>query len=119
MNPHFHDIWATPSREIVPGYHGRFVHGDQMTCAYWEIRAAAELPEHRHPHEQIVNMLQGEFELTVDGTPLHLKPGDVVVLKSNVPHSGRAITDCRILDVFHPIREDYLQVARPLKSGHD
>lgn len=111
MNHQITDIWSTPAREVVPGFFGRFVHGDNVTCAYWDIQANAELPQHQHPHEQIVNMLQGEFELTVDGVPLHLKPGDVVVLPGNVPHAGRAITDCRILDVFHPIREDYRDPA--------
>jgi quercetin dioxygenase-like cupin family protein len=53
-------------------------------------------------------MLQGEFELTVEGTPLMLVAGDVVILKSGVEHAGRAITDCRILDVFQPVRQDYV-----------
>ena len=94
-------------REIVPGYFGRFIHSETMTVAYWDIRAGESLQIHSHEHEQIVNMLEGEFELTVDGTPLHLQPGDVVVLKSHVEHGGRAITDCKILDVFQPIRQDY------------
>ena len=52
-------------------------------------------------------MLEGEFEITVGGNPLSLKPGDVVVIPGNVPHSGRAISKCRILDVFSPARDDY------------
>ncbi len=96
------------SREIVPGFHGRFVHSAQMTVAYWDIEAGNSLPEHSHQHEQIVNMIEGEFELVVEGKPLRLKPGDVVVLHSNVKHSGSAITDCRIIDVFQPVREDYV-----------
>jgi len=63
--------------------------------------------QHAHHHEQVVNMLEGEFELVVDGTPHRLKPGDVLAIPGNAPHSGRAITRCRILDVFWPIREDY------------
>ena len=100
-------VWQLDAREIVPGFHGRFIHTDSMTMAYWEIRQDSSLPEHSHHHEQVVNMLEGEFELTVDGTPVRLVPGDVVVLRSHVPHSGRAITDCKILDVFQPCREDY------------
>ena len=72
-----------------------------------EVEAGAALPRHSHPHEQVVNMLEGEFELVVDGTPHRLKAGDVLAIPGDAPHSGRALTRCRILDVFHPIREDY------------
>lgn len=94
-------------RELVPGFHVRFVHSDSMTMAYWNIDADAELPDHSHPHEQVVNILEGEFVLTVDNNPQTIRPGIVVVIPPHVPHSGKAITDCRILDVFHPVREDY------------
>jgi quercetin dioxygenase-like cupin family protein len=65
------------------------------------------LPEHSHPHEQITNILSGEFELTVDGEPIRLHAGDYLVIAPDAVHSGRSITDCRILDVFCPVREDY------------
>jgi quercetin dioxygenase-like cupin family protein len=52
-------------------------------------------------------MLEGELELVVDGTAHRLRAGDVLAIPGDAPHSGRAITRCRILDVFHPIREDY------------
>ena len=96
------------AHEVVPGYKAKTIHSKTMTVVYWDIKAGESLPVHSHVHEQIVNMLEGEFELTVDGNPLHLVPGDVVVLHSNVEHAGRAITDCRILDVFQPVREDYV-----------
>jgi quercetin dioxygenase-like cupin family protein len=95
-------------REIVPGYVARFVHTDNMTFAYWTIEAGASLPSHQHPHEQVANLLEGEFELTLEGQVHILKPGTVLVIPSQAVHSGRAITDCRILDVFHPCREDYM-----------
>lgn len=94
-------------REIVPGFLGRMIHTDSMTLAYWTIEGGSKLPTHHHVHEQVVNVLKGEFELTLDGVAHHLKPGDVLVIESNVPHSGRALSDCRILDVFQPARDDY------------
>jgi quercetin dioxygenase-like cupin family protein len=78
-----------------------------MTLAYWEIDAGAALPAHSHPHEQVVNPVWGELELTMGEETRVIRPGDVVVIPPDVPHSGRAVTDCRIIDVFHPVREDY------------
>ena len=95
-------------QEILPGYTVRFIHGEKMTMAFWEVKAGSPLPEHAHHHEQVANVLEGEYELTVDGETRRLKPGEAVVIPSNVPHSGVAITDCRLLDVFSPVREDYL-----------
>ena len=93
--------------EPVPGFHARFVHGDKMSWAFWTIDAGSELPEHRHPHEQVGTVLEGEFEITLDGETRVVGPGDVFVIPSNVPHAGRAVTACRMLDVFQPVREDY------------
>lgn len=100
-------VWSLESREIMPGYHGRLVHTERTTHAYWEIDEGAPVPEHHHPHEQVVNMLDGTFELVVDGTPHRLEAGDVLVIPPDVPHSGHAVTACRILDVFAPVREEY------------
>ena len=103
----FYNLDDIESRELVPGFHVRFVHSETMTMAYWEIEAGSELPLHDHPHEQIVNVLEGELQLTLQGETRILKPGQVAVIGSNVPHSGKAVTDCRVLDAFHPVREDY------------
>ena len=96
-----------PVKEIMPGFHGRFVHSQGMTVAHWEIDAGSELPSHTHPQEMIINFMEGEFELTVDGETRKLEPGDIIVIPGEVPHSGKAITDCKIIDVWHPPREDY------------
>lgn len=94
-------------RELIPGHRGRFVHSEHTTHVYWEIDAGAILPEHSHPHEQIVNMLEGTYELVVGGEAHELTAGQVLVIPGGVPHGGTARTDCRILDVFSPVREEY------------
>ena len=94
-------------REMVPGFRARFVHADRMTCSYLTIAVGAELPEHAHPHEQISSIIRGGFEMTIDGETQTIEPGSVVVIPSGAKHRGRALTDCYILDVFSPVREDY------------
>lgn len=103
----FTDLNTLAEKEMVPGFWGRFVHSPNMTMAYWNIVADSPLPEHSHPHEQITTLLEGEFQLTVDGQVYHMNPGSVVVIPGGVRHSGLALKDCRIVDAFHPAREEY------------
>ena len=103
----FHDWQHIEPKEIMPGFVGRFIHTETMTFAYWEIKKGSQLPEHSHEHEQVANVLEGTFELTIDGETRQLSSGMPATIPSNAVHSGYAVSDCRILDVFHPVREDY------------
>jgi len=103
----FVDIPQLKENEVVPGFRGKFIHSEKMTVAYWTITAGSVLPEHKHPHEQIVNLISGEVEFTLGGETRKITPDTSVVIPSNVIHSGKALTDCYIIDIFHPVREDY------------
>lgn len=103
----FIDLQSVGTKEQIPGYNGKFIHSQNMTLVFWEIRAGSPLPEHSHFHEQVANIIEGKFELTIDGLTRILEPGSVAIIPSNAKHSGKAVTDCRIIDVFSPIREDY------------
>jgi len=94
-------------KELIPGARARFVHCDNMTLAHWEFEAGVLLPEHAHPHEQIANVLDGVFELTIEGQPHRLEAGMVAIIPPDARHSGRAIAHCRLFDVFYPVREDF------------
>jgi len=95
------------SKEIVAGYNARFVHTENMTFVFWDVKAGYTLPEHSHMHEQVSHVLEGVFTLTVDGVQHTLQPGKVFVIPSHVKHYGTSVTDCKLLDVFYPVREDY------------
>ncbi|MDC6362430.1 MULTISPECIES: cupin domain-containing protein [Flavobacteriaceae] len=95
------------SKEIMPGYHGKLVHGNAISWAFWNVEKDAIVPEHQHIHEQIMHVVEGEFEFTLNGDTKVYYPGDVVVIPSNIPHSGRALTSCKLMDVFSPVREEY------------
>jgi quercetin dioxygenase-like cupin family protein len=103
----FIDLNQLESREIVPGYRAVFVHSANMTVAFWEVDQGARMPEHAHPHEQVSSVVEGEFELTVAGESRKLNPGVAAVIPANVPHGGVAVTRCRLIDAFYPVRQDY------------
>jgi quercetin dioxygenase-like cupin family protein len=97
---------ALEQHEPFPGFKGRFVHSGSMTVAYWTVEQGSVAPEHSHPHEQIAVVTQGMFEFVLEGETQVLTPDTVAVIPPNAVHSGRALTACQIIDVFHPVRED-------------
>jgi quercetin dioxygenase-like cupin family protein len=104
-----YNLDSVPQFEILPGYHSRMIHTASMTTAFLEVKAGAVAPEHYHMHEQITIVTKGEFELTIDGRPQIYRPGMIAVIPSNVKHAGRAITDCELMDIFTPVREDFVE----------
>lgn len=107
-------VWDKVERKtVIPGFHGRFAHSKHMTFALWEIEAGAVLPEHSHMHEQVVHVYEGELEVTIDGDTRVLRGGAIGVIPPNAVHSGRALTACRVMDAFYPLREDYMKGGAP------
>jgi len=94
-------------KEIVPGYFARIVHSDNMSIVFWDVKAGCSLPAHSHKHEQICTVIEGEFILEVGGKSNLMKAEEVFVIPSDVPHAGKAVTDCKLIDTFFPVREDY------------
>jgi quercetin dioxygenase-like cupin family protein len=94
-------------KELAPGLSGYYAHGSNMTFGLVEIKAGSNLPAHHHVHEQITYILEGQLDMTIDGKHCPLTAGMYYVIPSNVVHSAVALTDCKVIDVFNPAREDY------------
>ncbi len=103
----FINVEEIEEKELIPGYHARFINSETMTFAHWRIEASAEFPEHSHPNEQVINMLEGEFIIRIDGIDYPLQKGNVFIIPAGIPHSGKAISDCKTIDVFYPLRAEY------------
>ncbi len=103
----FIEIEKLPTKEIFPGFKGRCIHTGTMSFMYWTVQAGAPVPAHSHLHQQVAQVLKGSFELTVDGQTTILQPGIIAVIPPHAVHSGKAITECELVDVFYPEREDY------------
>ncbi|MBU2903388.1 MULTISPECIES: cupin domain-containing protein [Arenibacter] len=94
-------------KEIMPGYHGKLIHTQNMSLAFWEVEAGAKVPEHAHMNEQVMQVLEGKFKFTLGGITKTYEPGDLVIIPPHVSHSGLALTPCKLMDVFSPTREEY------------
>jgi quercetin dioxygenase-like cupin family protein len=67
-------------------------------------------PLHAHPHEQITYVAEGEIIFVLGEETAHLKPGDMVVVPSGIPHAIQLLTEhVRLIDSFTPIRQDFLK----------
>jgi mannose-6-phosphate isomerase-like protein (cupin superfamily) len=102
----FVDPVELPSRAPLPGWHGRFFHSAHMTFAYYEIDAdAVPIHEHRHPQEEVWNVVEGRLAITIDGHEHVLGPGCAAIVPSDAPHSTRPLAASRAIVVDHPVRD--------------
>lgn len=95
-----------PKRELFPGITAVLIHTENLTIAHVQILNGAIVPEHSHVHEQIINIIEGTFELTVGNETRTFSAGHVAIVPSNTKHSLIAVTGGKIIDVFYPVRED-------------
>jgi len=104
----FATLAQLPPKEIFGGaIRGHYAHLARTTLGEVYLAAGTVVPLHEHPHEQITYVLEGRLEFTVAGETQVLEPGMAALIPGVAPHSGRALTACRVLDVFSPVREDY------------
>jgi quercetin dioxygenase-like cupin family protein len=106
-NSIFHRFSDITTKEIAPGFFSRLIHTSTNTINFIEVKAGCSVPRHRHINEQCSFAIEGKFELTVNDAPQVLEPGLFAIIPPNIWHSGIAVTDCRLIDIFSPAREDY------------
>lgn len=104
------NIKELKTKEILPGFIARMASMENMLFSHWTVEKGASLPAHHHIHEQISILIEGKFEFTLAGKTEIIEPGMVVMIPSDAIHSGRAIEDCVIIDIFSPIRQDYVEM---------
>jgi quercetin dioxygenase-like cupin family protein len=93
---------------IAPGVRAKPLFGRHLMFNMLDFEPGAVVPLHHHPHEQLGLVLAGDLVFARDGGEQVLGPEAVYAIPGGVPHEGRAgESGCRVLDVFHPVREDY------------
>jgi len=104
--------WSDVPHEQVTELLGRrLVTGERIMVAQVELTRGCIVPQHAHVHEQMTVVVDGCLRLKVgdDGAESYdLRAGEVISLPSNVPHAAEALEDTRLLDIFSPPREDWI-----------
>jgi quercetin dioxygenase-like cupin family protein len=98
---------------FLPGLDFRPVLGEDTMVNFVQFAPHTEAPRHAHAEEQIVIVLEGEFEFEIAGEVRTMRPGDVAVVPAWVPHGARTLdVPCHEVDVFNPPRQTLLEHAR-------
>ena len=108
-DPYYIPAGHGSKHQIFPGVSICTSAGESMMLSVVSFEPGSVVADHAHPHEQMGILLSGQLEFTVGGLTRLLGPGDSWRIPSGVVHGVRALDGPAVaLDVFHPIREDYL-----------
>jgi len=106
-------IAKRPAFKLGVGIAAQALFGEGVMLMVVELDAESEVPKHEHPHEQLGVVLEGELRLVVSGAQHVLGKLDAYALAGGVEHSARAGKEgATVLDVFHPVREEYRAAAK-------
>ncbi len=106
-------MFTTPGHDgyldALPGIRRKTLsHGDATLMTEFRLAAAAVLPVHDHPQEQTGYLVSGALRLTIGGETRDLLPGASWFIPGGTPHGAIALEDSVAVEVFSPVREDYL-----------
>jgi len=105
-----HYTWEEMPHEVMSDCITRkIVTGDKAMVAQVFLKKGAVVPEHFHESEQITYILEGALKFELEGKEVVVGAGQVLRIPSNVPHRAVALEDTLDLDIFSPIRHDWLK----------
>jgi len=86
----------------------KIVTGERQMLAQIYLKRGALVPMHSHESEQMTYILQGALRVVVDGEEMTVREGEVLHIPTQIPHQAEALEDTFELDVFSPVRLDWL-----------
>jgi quercetin dioxygenase-like cupin family protein len=112
VEPQFMSFGNARAFRLTDGVTAKALFGDQAMINLVALEPGAVVARHRHPHEQLGLILRGSMTLVVEGADHLLEEMDGYTLPGGVEHEGIAGPEgALLLDVFHPVREDYREKA--------
>ena len=103
-----HKLNEIPEEHVTNMFSRRFFTGDKITVAFLTIKNGCVVPQHSHDSEQFSYITTGALKFQIEGQEIIVRGGEMLEIPSNVPHSAVAIEDTTGIDVFSPIRADWV-----------
>jgi quercetin dioxygenase-like cupin family protein len=90
----------------------KFVAGERQMLAQVYLKRGALVPLHTHESEQLTYVLDGMLKVRMGREEVIVRDGEVVRIPSGVPHQAEALADTFELDLFSPIRSEWIEGKR-------
>jgi len=104
-----HFTWESVPLEVMSDMiTRRVITGEKATLGHILLKKNAVVPLHHHESEQITYVIDGALKFEIEGAEVIVRTGEVLHIPSNVPHRVVALEDTIDLDIFSPIRQDWL-----------
>jgi unsaturated pyranuronate lyase len=101
--------WETVRKEIMnPKISRKVISGEKAMVAQVFLSKGSVVPTHQHESEQLTYIMEGALKFELEGREVTVHAGEVLHIPSNVPHRAVALEDTLDLDIFSPIRTDWL-----------
>ncbi len=96
-------------RELLAGVQLQtLVHGEKTLMGRFKLAKGAKIPAHKHPHEQTGILISGKMLFFIDNKQFEVEAGDSWCIPGDSEHSVTTLEDSVVVEVFSPVREDYL-----------
>jgi quercetin dioxygenase-like cupin family protein len=101
--------WSeVPMENVTPVIARQIVTGAQAMAGMITLQKGSHVPKHSHVSEQLTYVIEGALRFVIEGREILVSAGEILVIPAWVEHEATAVELTRELDIFSPIRQDWL-----------
>jgi len=104
-----HFRWTDiPTEQLNPSTARKYITGDRVTVARFELKRGGIVPRHSHENEQVSCVLSGTLTFKMKGQEIIVHAGEVLQIPGWLEHEVEVVEDAVVIDVFSPVRQDWI-----------
>jgi quercetin dioxygenase-like cupin family protein len=101
--------WSeVPKENVTPVIARQIVSGVSAMAGMITLQKGSHVPKHSHVSEQLTYVIEGSLRFLINGEEILVKAGEILVIPAWVEHEATALEHVVELDIFSPIRQDWL-----------